>query len=258
MNDIVPVYKPIGITPTEFIATFKQEYPSLIQAKISPAGRLDPMAEGLLLLLVGDANKKRTSFLALDKTYEFTILFGVQTDSYDILGRIEATHFPISSSLLTHKLPLLLDDLLGEREQTYPPFSSKPVLGKPLYYWAREGKLAEIALPHKMVRVDELTSLEQMSKPKTAVSTEILTRIAQVKGDFRQEAIVRDWKEVMDELPNELTLVTCRARVSSGTYIRSLCQEIGEKLGCGAIAYTIKRTAIGPYSLDQALHLTEQ
>jgi len=80
--------KPLGMTPLEAIREFQRKNPKYQTTKLSFAGRLDPMAEGLLLVLEGEENKDRKRFENLDKTYEFSILFGVTTDTYDLLGKI--------------------------------------------------------------------------------------------------------------------------------------------------------------------------
>ena len=82
------IYKPIGQTPLEAIELLRKSDPSLADVRMAYAGRLDPMADGLLVVLVGDECKNRTKYELLDKTYNFTMLLGLSTDTYDILGRI--------------------------------------------------------------------------------------------------------------------------------------------------------------------------
>lgn len=256
MTDIVPVYKPEGMTPSQLITLFRKRYPLFAQEKISPAGRLDPMAEGLLLLLVGNANKKRDNFLRLNKTYTFTILFGITTDTYDILGKIHHTTNEYSASSIIRQLPELLAKMKGTQHQTYPPFSSKTLNGKPLFSYARAGQLDNVVLPQKEIAIEDITLQGQSFVEKQKLLEEVLSRIAAVNGDFRQDDIVKKWQVTLPSLPDTLLLADCMAEVSSGTYIRSLCHSLGEKLGCGAIAYSIKRTTIGKYSLRHALYLT--
>ncbi len=86
MQQLINVYKPLGMTPLEVIRKLKQTNSYLTEAKISYAGRLDPLAHGVLLLLVGENTKEKDRYLALPKTYEFEIIFGLQTDTYDLLG----------------------------------------------------------------------------------------------------------------------------------------------------------------------------
>src|SRR4051812_15345092 len=93
MQAIILLNKPLSFTPLQATLKFKQAFPEYADQKIAYAGRLDPMAEGLLLLLIGNETKKRKDYEALSKTYEFSILLGISTDTYDLLGKIKETNF---------------------------------------------------------------------------------------------------------------------------------------------------------------------
>ena len=86
MNKILNIYKPVGISPLDAIKTLKEKYPELKDEKMTYAGRLDPLAEGVLLILAGNAVYEKEKYLKLDKEYEAEILFGFNTDTYDIFG----------------------------------------------------------------------------------------------------------------------------------------------------------------------------
>ena len=121
--------KPIGKTPLTLLTDFRAQFPEYDTVKIGYAGRLDPMAEGLVLYMVGDENKNREKYVGLDKVYEIEILFGIETESYDVLGLIkEAKNY--KSDEVSKELPLLLPRFKGEIEQAYPPYSSKPFNGR--------------------------------------------------------------------------------------------------------------------------------
>jgi len=182
MNEIVPIFKPKSVTPTQLITTFRDKFPTYAHEKISPAGRLDPMAEGLLVLLIGEANKKRGEFLKMDKTYEFTFLFGIMTDSYDSLGRIMDTNFSFQPNKIKKQLHITIHTNLGKSNQAYPPYSSKTVQGKPLFYWARENKLNEIVVPSKDIEIKEIELLSFFEQDKSEVIHEILTQIQNCTG----------------------------------------------------------------------------
>src|SRR5262245_8184953 len=92
MKKVLPIYKPVCLTPNQLIEQLRNKHPEYQNEKIGFAGRLDPMAHGLMLLLIGYENKNRTEYLNLDKTYYFKILLGVETDSYDLLGLITSTN----------------------------------------------------------------------------------------------------------------------------------------------------------------------
>lgn len=252
MNEIVAINKPYGLTPLQAINAFKYKFPSYALEKISYAGRLDPMANGLLILLVGDQNKKRNEFESLEKSYEFEILLGISTDTYDPLGLITATN-PLREDTASQCIKIL-GSFIGQREQSYPPFSSMHVAGKPLYFWAREGKLADIKIPTKKITISSLEIASTSYLSSIDLVKKIIERVSNIKGDFRQPEIVKSWEDLTTST-QLFPIVSCRATVSSGTYIRSLAYEIGERLGVGAIAYSITRTQVGKWQLKDAIEI---
>ena len=252
MNEVITVNKPRGLTPLQTIQLFKQKFPNYQNEKMSYAGRLDPMASGLLILLVGDQNKKRNEFESLQKTYEFELLLGITTDTYDALGLITAVSPPQPNTL--KQCAQLLPLFIGSYEQAYPPFSSMHVLGKPLYYWAREGKLHDIKIPTKTVTIKSLEIISMSLIKSPDLVTNEVNAIKQVSGDFRQAEIIKMWRTLVKK-NQSFPLITCRTTVSSGTYIRSIAHEIGKRLGIGGIAYSINRTQVGKYLLEDALEL---
>src|SRR3989338_4911372 len=92
MKGIIILNKKEGETPLAALEAFRRKNKEYANTKLTYAGRLDPMASGLLLLLAGEEIKNKEKYLNLDKEYEFEILFGFQTDTYDILGKITKTH----------------------------------------------------------------------------------------------------------------------------------------------------------------------
>lgn len=252
------LYKNLGETPLECLDRFRKEHPEYKDAVLSYAGRLDPMAEGLLLVIVGEANKEKKKYTNLDKEYEFEILWGVETDTYDILGKItktssKARSLPAINSFLASPGKL---DLIGKFNQEYPPYSSKTVQGKALHQWAREGKLEEIEIPTREVEIKNIEIISHKQISLEELKKEIFRRIDLVKGDFRQGEIKGDWNMIYPALPGKsesrdekIWITKMRATVSSGTYIRSLAHELGKKLGTHAIAYSIKRTRVGEYRI---------
>jgi tRNA pseudouridine55 synthase len=252
MNEVITVNKPRGLTPLQTIQLFKQKFPNYQNEKMSYAGRLDPMASGLLILLVGDQNKKRNEFESLQKTYEFELLLGITTDTYDALGLITAVSPPQPNTL--KQCAQLLPLFIGSYEQAYPPFSSMHVLGKPLYYWAREGKLHDIKIPTKTVTIKSLEIISMSLIKSPDLVTNEVNAIKQVSGDFRQAEIIKMWRTLVKK-NQSFPLTTCRTTVSSGTYIRSIAHEISKRLGIGGIAYSINRTQVGKYLLEDALEL---
>src|SRR3989344_64050 len=90
-GSILNLYKRLGETPRERLERLRLEKPLYENEVLSYAGRLDPMAEGVLLTLVGPENKRRDEYLNLSKEYVVDILFGFSTDTYDVLGKIKAS-----------------------------------------------------------------------------------------------------------------------------------------------------------------------
>ncbi len=245
MSQVLKLYKLLGETPLECINRFRIDNPEYNDANMTYLGRLDPMAEGLLLVLAGDT-KDKEKYLNLDKTYEFEVLWGFETDTYDILGLITNT------GQIPNKIDFKMDGLLKfikeKKTQAYPPYSSKTVLGKQLHSWAREGRINEIDIPERQIKLFDIEHLHTKLISQAEVLEEILKRIDLVKGDFRQAQIKKTWEKNINL--KEMCLVSkFKADVSSGTYIRSLAHEMGKKLDTCAISYSIKRTRVGEYKL---------
>jgi tRNA pseudouridine55 synthase len=280
MNSVLSLYKPIGFTPLQMIALLKEQYPEYAKQTISYAGRLDPMADGLLLLLVNEENKKRHEYEALPKTYAFRVLLGVSTDTYDLLGKVQKTRktqifgesdnqmFRLSDTSGSLSFLSLLESFQGTHLQPYPPYSSRTVQGKPLYWWARNNRISEIEIPVKEIEIFDIRLLSQSQTSLNDLRLKINESTAKVSGDFRQEEILKTWNtwftnqqtrqpvnQSTSKPVTSLPLLNCRVTCSSGTYVRSIAHEIGEKLGCGALAYSITRTHVGSYSLAEALRL---
>jgi len=257
MNEVLTIFKPEGQTPLELIQHFQKKFPQYLHEKISVAGRLDPMASGLLILLVGEANKKRGYYQSLDKIYTFTLLTGIATDTYDILGKITSvTKTPLTLS--SEKINSILPNFVRTFEQAYPPYSSMHVRGKPLFYWARRQELSDITIPTKTITIHRLTTTSSFEITSTQLINEVKKRIRKVNGDFRQVEIGKSWQEAQSVLPHRLSLFSFNAQVSSGTYIRSLCHELGQTIGCMGIAYKIERTSCGKFSLKDAIRLDDK
>lgn len=251
-QNVLLVGKPVGLTPLQVVKAVQKERATLSGKKIGYAGRLDPMAEGLLLLLVGDENKKRKSYEDLPKTYEFSLLLGIETDTYDILGKI--TQGPLFGKTFSKKqIEKVSTLLIGKKNVEYPPYSSAVYKGKPLYYWARKGLLSTITIPKRDRVIFSLNILHVKSWNAQELKEYVYARIEKVDGDFRQEEILSDWKNLLGEQNDNFVVVDFVIKCSSGTYIRSVCSEIGKSLGTCGIALSIKRTQIGTYNLTDAL-----
>src|SRR6185437_6426136 len=148
---IIGVYKPIGLTPLEVIKKLQESKPELTTVKIGYAGRLDPLAHGLLLLMIGEETKKREKYLSFPKKYRFEVAFGVSTDTYDLLGLVTTSKRKPLSTNVNLIVNTFVNKHLGKQIQHYPPYSSKTVHGKPLYWWARNSRLHQIEIPKREI-----------------------------------------------------------------------------------------------------------
>ncbi len=252
MEKILLVDKPPGITPLQTIECIRDQYPDYANKKLSYAGRLDPMAEGLLILLIGDENKKREEYLQYTKVYSFSILCDVSSDTYDVMGRI--TPSPSTSHLHRDTLDTYLGDIKSLSHLPYPPYSSKTVNGKPLHWYASNNLLSTITMPDKQISIKTLDLLSVDEVPNEVIYSSIQDRIQRVQGNFRQMETLSDWNNFFtSKITPTMCLIHCKAEVSSGTYIRSIVNELGKRRSVPMITYSIRRTQIGSYTLDQAL-----
>jgi tRNA pseudouridine55 synthase len=180
--------------------------------QIGHLGTLDPLATGVLVLLLGRATRLVQFYAGRRKRYTAGFRFGFATDTYDSDGEAQGTDAPPVLDRAT--LEKLASERIGRFPQMPPSFSAKKVKGRPAYELARKNQPVEL----KPVEV-ELFEFQ-------------LTEIEGATARFSIEC-------------------------SSGTYIRSLAHEMGQKLGCGAHLAEITRTAVGEFSLEQAVKLEE-
>lgn len=152
MDGALLVNKPRGMTSHDVVAVARH---ALAIPRIGHTGTLDPMAEGLLVLLIGRATKRQQAFQGHDKTYEATIRLGVKTDTADAEGAvIESSTVPAFERA---KIIQVLASFEGPLDQVPPAFSAVKVRGKPAYWWARRQK--PVALSSRRVAVHALSLL---------------------------------------------------------------------------------------------------
>jgi tRNA U55 pseudouridine synthase TruB len=149
------------------------------------------------------------------------------------------------------ELQNLIERLPGKFSQKYPPYSSRPVKGKPLFVWAREGKIHEIEVPTIDVEIYSSEYLSQRSISSSDLKEEITAKINRVKGDFRQSEISTLWDSYFENNRDDLNIYRAKVTCSSGLYIRSLVHDLGSRLKSEAVTISIKRTAVGPYTLKE-------
>lgn len=230
MEKVLKLYKNLGETPLECLERFRATNLEYASEKMTYAGRLDPMAEGLLIALVGEECKKKDEYLNLDKEYIFEVLFGIQSDTYDILGIPQENHSDIRTNVRID-----LERFIGKRIQEYPAYSSRT------FQMARDG--VDFEPMTKEVEIYNLEILEEREISARKFLAEIIEKIDLVQGDFRQEEIKNAWQEFIarQDLAIGLQIVKFKINCSSGTYVRSIANEMG------GLAYSIHRTKVGKF-----------
>ncbi len=202
------------------------------------AGRLDPAASGEVVFLSGETIKDKDLYLHKDKIYEVEYIFGIKTDTGDLLGILQEFKNIINEKDLD--IEKCLEKLSGKRNQRFHAFSSKVVEGKPLWLHARDGTTAYAEHEIDIYRLD-LVNKDQISTHDIFNKVKNLTTI--VNGDFRQREILESFSTLDKENIN-LPIIKISAHVTSGTYMRVLGEEIGEILGLPVCAYSINRIKI--------------
>jgi len=255
INKILNIYKPLGVSPLDAIKSFQEKNPEYGETPITYAGRLDPMAEGVLVLLAGEAVHEKNKYLKLDKEYIAEILFGFETDTYDILGM--ATSKEVLDKL-HQRLPLMLfetlKDFRGEIVLPLPPYCSYKIKGKPLFQWAREGRLGEIKIPKRKMTIHKIEFLDSYKIKSGELEKIIAGKINTVKGDFRQKEILENWQKILEN-NGEYSVAKVKVHCSSGTYVRSIVHHLGKKLKTGAVLFSLTRTKVGDFDIKDSVRI---
>ncbi len=204
MNAILIIDKPAGLTSHDVVNRVRR---ILHERSVGHLGTLDPLATGVLPLVIGNLTRLAQFYTSSEKTYEGTIRFGFATDTYDSDGEPIGPAQAVNLSL--EQVRELASRFQGVLEQIPPPFSAKKIQGVPAYKLAR--KRAEVALKPVQVEIKEFEILR---------------------------------------LENDRA--TFRARVASGTYMRSVAHDMGQIAACGAHLASLRRTAVGEFELADA------
>lgn len=207
VSGVLVVDKPVGLTSHDVVQIIRR---GTGIRRAGHTGTLDPRASGVLVVLVGPAVRLSEYVSASDKRYQATIRLGSSTDTYDAEGRI--TGGASIENVSEEQFESILDQFVGEIEQTPPPYSAVKVHGQKAYDLAREGE--EVSLEPRKIQVYSLELLE-WAPPEVVVD------------------------------------VFC----SSGTYVRSLANDLGNALGCGAHLVGLRRTKSGRFTLRDAVPL---
>jgi tRNA pseudouridine55 synthase len=209
MNGVLVIDKPAGMTSHDVVNRVRR----LLQEKsVGHLGTLDPMATGVLPLVLGKLTRLAQFYNASEKGYEGEIRFGFATDTYDAEG--EAVGPVCGDAPVFEEVCALAGRFRGRIQQTPPPFSAKKIAGVPAYKLAR--KKQQVELQPVEIEIKELEILDMTGER-----------------------------------------VRFRARVTSGTYMRSIAHEMGRLLGIGAHLSALRRTAVAEFGLSDARSLAE-
>jgi len=255
MKPFVVLQKKVGETPLMALSAWKAAHPAYADIPASYAGRLDPMAHGKLLVLLGEECKRQTHYTGLDKEYEIEVLLDVGSDTGDALGIVTGSKRETRVDERMVMQALALEK--GRHVRPYPIFSSKTVNGKPLFLHALEGTLHNIEIPTHEERIDSirLLGMEKCSGTALRTRTESFLALAPTSdepskalgADFRIKDVRTSWNTVLTDESRSYAVLTLRVVCGSGTYMRALAGRIGESLGTKALALSIGRTKIGKY-----------
>jgi tRNA pseudouridine55 synthase len=212
INGIILVNKPKDWTSQDVLSKLKRYFHV---DKIGHAGTLDPLATGLLVVLLGSSTKLSDYLLSDEKEYECEILIGTATDTEDITGNV-LDEKEVSN---IENIDEVLQGLVGTLEQEPPMYSSVRYQGRKLYELAREGITVE--------------------RTKRAIEIRRIERTSEL------------------EYINNKCKFKFKASVSKGTYIRTLCVEIGNRTNYPALMNNLNRTQSGKYKLVDAYDLQD-
>lgn len=252
----VVIEKGVGETPLQALEAFRQTDPTLQEIPLTYAGRLDPMASGKLLILVGEECKYREKYDGLDKEYEFEVLLGVGSDTGDVLGMVDIDVETRMQGYVEKDLKKTASSFIGWHMLPYPAFSSKTVAGKPLFQYALEGALNTIEIPTIRTHIYRMEYLGQKTLKTGVLLDEVLKKInllqasvdsGKIGADFRKTEIGKRWQLMLGHGAEEHLILKFKVIVSSGTYIRTLAPMIADRFGVKGLAYSIHRTNIGRY-----------
>jgi len=203
------MHKPRGATSHDVVDAVRR---TLGFRQVGHLGTLDPLATGVLALLLGKATRLVQFYVGRRKRYEFAVRFGFATDTYDSEGTTQGSD--TAPALAREQIEPLLAPCTGKFQQVPPPFSAKKIHGRPA---------------HELARAQQPVELQP-------VEVEVFEcRLHNVEGPIARLSL----------------------ECGSGTYVRSIAHDLGQRLGCGAHIVEITRTAVGEFTLDQCVTLDE-
>ncbi|MEE4350501.1 MAG: tRNA pseudouridine(55) synthase TruB [Pacificimonas sp.] len=250
MHGWIILDKPLGITSAHGVAKVKRlmRAEGLKKPKVGHGGTLDPLATGVLPIALGEATKLTGRMLNGDKGYDFTIRFGTATSTDDAEGEV------VASSDVRPTLPEIeaaLPAFTGPITQRPPAYSALKVDGERAYARARRGEVVELA--ERTVTVHALVLGKQAPLSPTPPMSSPRRRGSLEQNHGRDPRLRGDDNLVGARTDGPLLEITLSARVSKGTYIRSLARDIAVSLGTVGHVSMLCRTHCGPFTLENAI-----
>lgn len=246
MESILPIWQPVGYSTHKIAKAVAEKY----GVKTSHTGTLDPLAQGVIIVLLGEDRLKKYEYAHWHKTYEFEIILGISTDTYDGMGLITEQYFNYIPNGKED-----LSDFIGSYTQQVPLYSTIKVKGRSLHEHARANNSDSIVLPKKQGEIFDIKVLGVEQYESSHIKKALINTIQRIDGDFRQQKIIDQWNSI--SIPLNLSSLKVKVTTSKGIYVRSLSQDICENLGVIGFTYNLARTKNGEYQKQNSKSIEE-
>jgi len=250
-KNVYKIWKKLGETPLQALKNFRKKMSFDASIKMTYSGRLDPLAEGYLYILSHEAVHLKDLYNQKNKKYTVEVLMGFRTDTHDLLGLITdgldkgrqsyRNSEDLDTGAIYVQIQKYLDLHIGKISQQYPAYSSKPVQGRPLFQWAREGKLDEIDIPkHDVIVQKNLLYQDIVAKEGIRLLSDIKEKISLVQGDFRQQQILAKWETEID-VKSFYVIFKIELETGPGFYVRQYVGDLSQVLSVPLVVFSICR-----------------
>jgi tRNA pseudouridine55 synthase len=253
MDGWIIIDKPVGRGSTQIVSAVKRALRAggYGKYKVGHGGTLDPLASGVLPVAIGEATKLSGRMLDADKAYEFTIAFGVETDTLDAEGKVVAVSGVCPTAA---ELAAVLPRFTGTIEQVPPAYSALKIDGERAYDRARAGESFEMKTRTVTVHRLELKG-EEGQEGQEDPHPDLLPQAGE-GAEKPSPASGRGLGEgLLPSSPARLHAASFTCSVSKGTYIRSLARDIARAVGTVGHVTMLRRTKAGPFTLESAISL---
>ena len=250
---IIPCFKKVGETTLKALERCANKVKA--PGKRSFAGRLDPMADGIFLALLGKDRFKKEKLNKLDKEYELEILFGVCTDTGDILGLLKSAKGFNCNTVKNEDIKRAVKKFEKKIVWRYPCFSSKTYKGKQLFKYALEGRCPEDRPKYKG-EIYKIKFVGAKLLNKEELKEKIFYKLHNLQNssvkenykDFRIANAQDSWRNFFENTKQlNFCVIKLNVIVSKSVYMRTLTEKIGEELGSCALAFHIRRKSFGKF-----------